>query len=97
MSDPTLARDDRITFADRKVQLEPFPIYDKLREECPVYHDPVTGNYVLTHYEDVRKALLNVGALKNGTGVMGDRWCPTTRPGIASIGHWSIKYLPPPG
>jgi cytochrome P450 len=58
-----------VSFADPNVQRCPFPAYAQLREERPVYHDPITGTYVLTRHEDVRRALLNVKALRNDTGL----------------------------
>jgi cytochrome P450 len=58
-----------ISFADPAVQQCPFPAYDALRSEHPVYLDPLTGNYVLTRYADLRKALLNHKALRNRTGL----------------------------
>lgn len=57
-----------ISFADPAVQLCPFASYDALRDEQPVYKDPLSGNYIVTRYDDVRKALLNVKALRNRTG-----------------------------
>ena len=72
----TQRRDPLISFTDREVYACPFPVYDRLREEQPVYRDPKSGHYILTRYDDVRKALLNVAALSNNTGVMGDRWAP---------------------
>jgi cytochrome P450 len=65
-----------ISFADPDTQRCPFHAYDTLREETPVYRDPVTGNYVLTRYDDVRKALLNVKALRNRTGLGATRTDP---------------------
>lgn len=65
-----------LTFADEAIQLFPFPTYDKLRKEQPVFHDPDTGHYVLTRYEDVRKALMNPSVLSNRTPFLGDRWTP---------------------
>ncbi|MDB5702368.1 MAG: cytochrome [Sphingomonadales bacterium] len=62
-----------ISFADPAVQQCPFGAYDELRSERPVYCDPVTGNYILTRYEDVRRALLNTGALRNRTGLVATR------------------------
>lgn len=62
-----------ISFADPAVQQCPFPAYDALRDEHPVYLDPLTGNYVLTRYTDVRKALLNHKALRNRTGLIATR------------------------
>lgn len=64
------------SFMDPDVQKCPFPFYDKLREEQPVYHDPGTGHYVLTRYDDVRKALMNPSVLSNRTPFLGDRWSP---------------------
>jgi hypothetical protein len=40
-----------ITFADPAVQQCPFGTYDTLREEQPVYRDPVTGNYIRARCE----------------------------------------------
>jgi cytochrome P450 len=60
---------DSISFADPAVQRCPFAAYDALRAEQPVYRDPLTGNYVLTRYEDVRRALLNPKVLSNRTGL----------------------------
>jgi cytochrome P450 len=62
-----------IRFADPETQLCPFPAYDALRAEQPVYLDPKTGNYVLTAYGSVRKALLNHKALRNRTGLVQSR------------------------
>ena len=61
-----------ITFSDPETRRCPFPTYHTLRAECPVYKDPVSGNYVLTRYEDVRKAVLNK-ALSTKTGVIQTR------------------------
>jgi len=58
-----------ISFADPAVQRCPFAAYDQLRDTAPVYQDPLTGYYVLTRYDDVRKALMNVKALRNRTGL----------------------------
>ena len=72
----TPATEAPISFADPAVQRCPFHAYDTLREEAPVYRDPLTGNYVLTRYDDVRKALLNVKALRNRTGLNATRTDP---------------------
>ena len=44
-----------LSFADPDIQRCPFQAYDRLRDEQPVYLDPVTGHYVLTRYDDVRR------------------------------------------
>ncbi|SER69570.1 cytochrome P450 [Sphingobium sp. YR768] len=62
-----------LSFADPAVQRCPFSSYAGLRDEQPVYVDPLTGHYVLTRYEDIRKALLNVKVLRNRTGLNATR------------------------
>jgi cytochrome P450 len=58
-----------ITFSDPAIHRCPYSAYNKLRGEAPVYRDPVTGNYVLTRYEDVRKAVLTPRTLSSKTGL----------------------------
>lgn len=62
-----------ITFSDPETRKCPFPAYHALREEHPVYRDPVSGHYVLTRYEDVRKAVMNNKTLSCKTGVIQTR------------------------
>src|SRR5271170_2733518 len=62
-----------ISFGDRAIQQCPFSAYDQLRETEPVYRDPVTGNYVLTRNEDIRKAMMNVRAFSSKTGLGSSR------------------------
>jgi cytochrome P450 len=58
-----------LSFADPAVQQCPFAAYDALRDDQPVYRDPLTNNYVLTRYADVRRALMQPDALANRTGL----------------------------
>lgn len=62
-----------ITFTDPETRRCPFPAYHQLREEAPVYKDPVSGNYILTRYDDVRKAAMNTKTLSCKTGVIQTR------------------------
>lgn len=62
-----------ISFADPEIQQCPFPVYDRLRAEQPVYIDPKTGNYVVTRYEDVRKIAINPKLFSNRTGLIQTR------------------------
>ncbi|XVQ14968.1 cytochrome P450 [Spirillospora sp. CA-255316] len=99
MNQPAL--DDSITFADPDVSACPFPVYEKLYGEQPVYHDPQTGNYVLTRYEDVRKVLLNVSAFSSNTGLLGEfTWEPEALDLLAREGWLPMNTLvtnDPPG
>jgi len=70
-----------ISFANPATQLCPFATYDLLRTDQPVYHDPLTGNYVLTRYDDVRRALLTPKVLSNRTGLGAAR----TNPAVDAI------------
>ena len=47
------------TLFDGGVQQCPYMLYDKLRQEAPVYKDPVTGMYVVTRYDLVRQVLMD--------------------------------------
>lgn len=62
-----------ITFTDPELRRCPFPAYHKLRDEQPVYKDPVSGNYILTRYRDVRKAAMDIKSLSCKTGVIQTR------------------------
>ena len=94
MSDPqSAAVSAPISFADPEIQRCPFHAYDTLREEAPVYRDPVTGNYVLTRYDDVRKALLNVKTFRNRTGITATREDPAVRALYAEKGWLPLDTL----
>ncbi|MFC4594550.1 cytochrome P450 [Sphingobium tyrosinilyticum] len=81
------------SFADPEIQKCPFPFYDRLREEQPVFHDPETGHYVLTRYDDVRKALLSPAVLSNRTPFLGDRWSPEANQMFAKEGWLPMDTL----
>ncbi len=61
------------SFSAPDIQKCPFPVYDKLRASAPVYRDPVTGNYVLTRYADVRKTLLDTKTFSSRNGLGASR------------------------
>ena len=48
-----------INFLDQRIQNCPYPSYQKLRDEAPVWQDPVTGFYVVSRFEDLRGVLLD--------------------------------------
>ena len=51
-----------INFFDAPTNDCPYAAYEKMRDESPVWKDPVTGMYILTRYEDIRTALLDTSA-----------------------------------
>ena len=48
-----------LNFFNPEVQKCPYDAYKELRDEHPVYLDPLTGMYHVTRYEDVRHILAN--------------------------------------
>lgn len=55
-----------INLLDQSLQNCPYHAYQKLREEAPVWHDPTTGFYVVSRFEDLRGMLLNPTSFANG-------------------------------
>ena len=45
---------DAYSLLDPKVHACPYPFFQRLRNECPVYQMPETGTYMVTRYEDIR-------------------------------------------
>lgn len=60
-----------LTFFDAEVQECPYAAYRQLQDEAPVYRDPVTGFYVITRYDDLRRILLDTETFRNGRGAAG--------------------------
>ena len=55
-----------INFLDAKLQNCPYHAYKKLRDEAPVWRDPITGMYVITRFDDLRDVLLDPENFING-------------------------------
>ncbi len=56
---------DDINFLDQRVQNCPYPAYRLLRDEAPVWKDPITGFYVVTRFDDLRALLLDTEHYSN--------------------------------
>jgi cytochrome P450 len=56
---------DEINLLDVKLQNCPYHAYEMLRDEAPAWIDPVTGFYVITRFEDIRKLLLDTKNFSN--------------------------------
>lgn len=50
-------------------QEDPFPVYERLREEAPLYRSQKWGFWALSRYDDVRGALLDPDTFKNHPGI----------------------------
>ena len=55
-----------INFLDARVQNCPYHAYQTLRDEAPVWRDPITGMYVITRFDDLRDVLLDPERFING-------------------------------
>ncbi len=68
---------DEINFLDQSLQNCPYDAYQLLRDEAPVWKDPITGFYVITRFEDMRKVLLDTqnftNDMRGGQGGSRDR------------------------
>lgn len=49
----------KLSFFDKETNDCPYHAYQKLRDEAPVWRDPVTGMFQVTRYEDIRAILLD--------------------------------------
>ena len=50
---------------DVDINADPYPTYQRLREEAPIYHNERYDFWALTRHEDVQKALLNWQTFSN--------------------------------
>lgn len=55
---------------DPAVQDDPYPVYELLRDRCPVYRAEQSNTWVLSRYGDVEAALLEPGTYSSGSGVV---------------------------
>jgi cytochrome P450 len=51
------------------VQSNPYPIWKRMRDEAPVYHNPAMNFWALTRYDDVLAAFLDTKTFISGEGV----------------------------
>lgn len=66
MADPiTPGNVGEINLLDEEVLECPYPAYDMLRKEAPVFLDPGTGFYVVSRYDDLRKIVVDTEAFGN--------------------------------
>ncbi len=57
-----------IDFFDPATNDCPYPAYQHLRDEAPVWQDPMTGQYVVTRYADLRAIVLDTERFSNEFG-----------------------------
>lgn len=62
-----------LTLSDAEVRKCPFHTQDLIRDKGRVYRDPVSGFYLITHYDDVRRLAMDTEYLSVKTGILGVR------------------------
>lgn len=67
-----------ITFTDPEMLRCPFQAYKTLRDEHPVFRDPVTGMFVVTRYDDIRTVAGNPALFSNDTRQLANRQTEAT-------------------
>jgi cytochrome P450 len=79
---PDTAQDvdlEKLSFFDKDVNDCPYHAYKKMRDEAPVWKDPITGMFQVTRYEDIRTVLLDPKTFTNRLGsnmISGDAVLP---------------------
>jgi cytochrome P450 len=71
---------------------DPYPIYARLREEAPVYHNAAEGFWALARHDDVLTAFKTPRVFSNAQGVSID---PSSRRGGARAGTSFLAMDPP--
>jgi cytochrome P450 len=62
---------DEINLLDHELQNCPYDAYATLRNDAPVWRDPITGMYVISRYDDVRNVLLDTDRFGSGRSASG--------------------------
>lgn len=56
---------DEVNLLDAGLQNCPYHAYQMLRDDAPVWIDPITGFYVISRFEDMRQVLLDTKNFSN--------------------------------
>ena len=57
---------DEVNFFKPEINKCPYDAYQVLRDEAPVWLDPLTGFYVVTRYDDLRAIIFDTENFANG-------------------------------
>jgi cytochrome P450 len=66
--DAMLDSPDQVNFFDPDINDCPYPAYDVLRDQAPLWQDPHTGMFVLTRYDDIKRVLADPATFTNAVG-----------------------------
>lgn len=99
---------DQINLLNHGTQNCPYHAYSLLRDQAPVWRDPITGFYVVTRFEDVRPLLLDpqnfVNSMQGGgraavvtkwmRSARGACWRSTKRKAGYRRRRWPVATIP---
>jgi len=54
---------------DYSIDADPYPIWQRLRDEAPLYHNEKLGFYALSRYDDVLAGLLDSETFVSSHGI----------------------------
>ena len=57
-----------MNFFSNEMRRNPYPAYDQLRSQSPVFHDPSTGLWMVFDYETVKRVLNDSDTFSNRYG-----------------------------
>ncbi len=57
---------------DIEIDSNPYPVWKRMREEAPLYHNEKYNFYALSRYEDVARELPNWETYRSGRGTTAD-------------------------
>lgn len=80
---------------DYRFHEDPYPVYRRLREEAPLYHNPDLGFYALSRHADVSAAFRDATRLSSANGVSLDpaAWGPHAHKTMSFLAMDDPKHL----
>ena len=88
----TQEQDRALTLSDAEVRKCPFHTQNLIRDKGRVYQDPVSGFYLVTHYDDTRRLAMDTEHLSVKTGILGVR--ETSNSPLVNERYRQRGYLP---
>lgn len=70
MIETTTLSDAPVTLTTEAVLRDPFPTYKWLRDNAPVYKDPVSGVYIVSRYDDIQAIVTDTETFSNKTNML---------------------------
>ncbi|MBN1206245.1 MAG: cytochrome P450 [Myxococcaceae bacterium] len=83
----------------RQFQVDPYPTYEKLRNDAPAYFSEAWGGWLLTRYQDVQSGFKDPRLSSNRAGAFGAMLPAALKerlaPVVQSLGLWALLIDPP--